>query len=84
MVKANERIEGPNKRIQVPKGIPIGSIFAKQNTFKYNKKLLAWQRNPSWSSQLRLDKFVALVLGLGLGKISGEAIKCLIRYSPFI
>lgn len=59
MVKANERIEGSNKRIQVPKGIPIGSIFAKQNTFKYNKKLFAWQRNPSWSSQLRRDKFVA-------------------------
>ena len=34
------------------KGIPIGLIFAKQNTFKYNKKLFAWQCNPSWSSQL--------------------------------
>ena len=59
----NKRIEGPNKRIQVPKGIqtdltseyrylkyeiPIGPIFAMQNTFKYNKKLFAWQRNPSW------------------------------------
>ena len=82
MVKANERIavpnkriEGPNKRIQVPKGIPIGPIFAMQNTVKYNKKLFAWQRNPSWSSQLRRNKFVALVVGLGLGKISGQAIK---------
>ena len=84
MVKANERTAVPNKQIQVPKGIAIRPIFAKQNTFKYNKKLLAWQRNSSWSSQLRRDKFVALVLGLGLGKISGEAIKCLIRYSPFI
>ena len=59
MLKANERIavpnkriEGPKKRIQVPKGIPIGLIFAMQNTFKYSKKLFAWQRNPSRSSQL--------------------------------
>ena len=57
MVKANERIAVPNKRIQVPKGIPTGPIFAMQNTFKYNKKLFAWQRNPSWSSQLRHNKF---------------------------
>lgn len=64
MVKTNERIavpnkqiEGPNKRIQVPKGIQIGPIFAMQNAFKYNKKLFAWQRNPSWSSQLRHNKF---------------------------
>ena len=58
MVKANERTAVPNKQIQVPKEIAIGPIFAKQNTFKYNKKLLAWQRNPSWSCQLRRDKFV--------------------------
>ena len=94
----NKRIEGPNKRIQVPKGIPIdltseyrylkgsqlGRYLRCKILFKYNKKLFAWQRNPSWSSQLRRNKFVALVVGLGLGKISGQAIKCLIRYSHFI
>ena len=84
IVVPNKRIEGPNKRIQVLKRIAIGPIFVEQNTFKYNKKLFAWQRSPSWSSQLRRDKFVALVLGLGVGKISGQAIKCLICHSPFI
>ena len=96
MVKANERIavpnkqiEGPNKRIQVPKGIPIDLTseyrYLKGSQLgKCNKKLFAWQPNPSWSSQLRRNKFVALVVGLGLGKISGQAIKCLIRYSHFI
>ena len=61
------------------KGSQLGQYFLKQNTFKYNKKLFSWQRNPSWSSQLRRDKFVAPILGLGLGKISGQALKFAIR-----
>ena len=70
MVRANERIavpnkpiEGPNKRIQVPKGIPIGPIFAMQNTFKYNKKLFAWQRNPSCIFSWELVKTLTRKMG---------------------
>lgn len=40
MVKANERSAVPNKLIQVPKGIAIGPIFAKQNTLNTTKSYL--------------------------------------------